>query len=152
MLIDLFARELRSQSVGASMRNMIIQYLSVVAVFLAIDAIWLSTAGRTLYVAEIGGLLRDRPDFVVAFAFYCLYAFGLWWFVVSPHLASATLAKTFVTGALFGLVAYATYDLTNLATMKGFTARIAVIDMAWGSLLSGSVSAASVWLLRIFKF
>jgi uncharacterized membrane protein len=133
------------------MRHMIIQYFVVLIIFLAIDAVWLMNAGRLVYVPEIGSLLRDKPDLVVAFLFYCLFSFGLLWFVVSPGLASQTLTQVFLTGALFGLVAYATYDLTNYATIKGFTWRIAMIDMAWGTLLSGTVCLASVWLLRLLK-
>jgi uncharacterized membrane protein len=133
------------------MRQMIIQYIIVLVIFLAIDAVWLTNAGRLFYVPEIGPLLRDSPLLPAAFLFYCLYAFGLLWFVVEPSVASVTLPRVFMTGAFFGLVAYATYDLTNYSTLKGFTLRIAAIDMAWGAVLSGSVSCVSVWLLRLLK-
>jgi uncharacterized membrane protein len=133
------------------MRQMIIQYIIVLVIFLAIDAVWLTNAGRLFYVPEIGPLLRDSPLLPAACLFYCVYSFGLLWFVVEPSVASVTLPRVFMTGAFFGLVAYATYDLTNYSTLKGFTLRIAAIDMAWGAVLSGSVSCVSVWLLRLLK-
>lgn len=133
------------------MRNMLLHYLIVFAVFLAIDAVWLSNAGRLIYKPEIGVLLKDNPNFVVAFIFYAIYAFGLLVFVVSPGLAAPNLTKTLALGALFGFVAYATYDMTNLATLKGFTTKIAIIDMVWGTVLSASVSVVSVWLIRLLK-
>jgi uncharacterized membrane protein len=133
------------------MRQAFLHYAVVLVVFLAIDSIWLSTAGRTIYMTEIGQLLRDRPNFVVAFVFYALYAFGLLVFVVQPALSESGYSRAVVYGGFFGLVAYATYDMTNLATLKGFTAKIAMIDLAWGTVLSAAVSVASVWVVRFLK-
>ena len=133
------------------MRQAIVQYVVVLAVFLAIDAVWLTNAGRLLYVPEIGSLLKDRPNLAVAFIFYMIYAAGLLVFVVQPALSQPGLLKAMLWGGLFGLVAYATYDMTNLATLKGFTTKIAIIDMVWGTVLSASVSGLSVWLLRLLK-
>jgi uncharacterized membrane protein len=133
------------------MRQLVLQYGVVFAIFLALDAVWLTNAGRLVYKPEIGQLLLDRPNFAVAFLFYAIYALGLLVFVVTPQLHNSSLGKVFLFGGFFGLVAYATYDFTNLATLKGFTTRIALIDLAWGTLLSGSVSALSVWVIRLFK-
>jgi uncharacterized membrane protein len=133
------------------MRNMLLQYLIVFAVFLAIDFVWLSNAGRLVYRPEIGALLKEQPNFVVAFVFYAIYALGLLVFVVTPTLPAPGLGKALMYGAFFGFVAYATYDLTNLATLKGFTFKIAIIDLLWGTVLSASVSVASVWLIRLLK-
>lgn len=133
------------------MRNMVLQYLVVLGVFLAIDAAWLMTAGRSLYVTEIGSLLRERPNLVVAFLFYALFAFSLLVFVIGPATATGISAKTLAMAALFGLTAYATYDLTNLATIKGFTTKIAIVDMVWGAFLSTVVTAIALWLIRLFK-
>lgn len=133
------------------MKQAVLHYVLVLVVFLAIDAAWLSNAGKLIYTPEIGNLLRDKPNLVVAFIFYAIYALGLLVFVVQPALAQPGLGKALLLGAFFGLVAYATYDMTNLATMKGFTTRIAIIDMAWGTVLSASVSALSVWLIRLFN-
>jgi uncharacterized membrane protein len=120
-------------------------------VFLAIDYVWLSNAGRWFYYPEIGQLLRDKPNFFVAFLFYAFYAAGLLVFVVQPSLNTEGVTKALVYGAFFGFVAYATYDMTNLATLKGFTTRIAVIDMIWGTVLSASVSTVAVILIRLLK-
>jgi uncharacterized membrane protein len=133
------------------MRQAILHYAVVLVVFLAIDAVWLSTAGRTIYIAEIGQLLRDRPNFVVAFIFYCIYALGLLIFVVQPQLSEQGYGRALVYGGFFGLVAYGTYDMTNLATLKGFTPKIAVIDMAWGTILSAAVCCFAIWLIRLLK-
>jgi uncharacterized membrane protein len=133
------------------MRQVIIQYVIVFAVFLAIDFVWLSNASRWFYYPEIGQLLREKPNFLVAFIFYALYAAGLLVLVVQPALNHEGIGRALMWGALFGLVAYATYDMTNLATMKGFTTRIAIIDMVWGTVLSASVSTIAVLLIRYFK-
>jgi uncharacterized membrane protein len=127
------------------MRGMVTQYIIALVVFLAIDAVWLITAGRTFYVAEIGGLLRERPNLVVAFGFYLLFIAGLVYFAIAP---AGSLQQAVIGGAFFGLVAYATYDLTNLATLKGFTTRVAIIDMLWGTALSATVCAITFWISR----
>jgi uncharacterized membrane protein len=129
----------------------IYQYLVVFGVFLAIDAVWLTNAGRHIYVPEIGALLRDRPNLAVAFLFYAIYALGLLFFIVRPSLAAEGISQAILYGAFFGFVAYATYDLTNLSTLKGFTTKIALIDLAWGTFLSAAVSGVSVWLIRLLK-
>jgi uncharacterized membrane protein len=134
--------------VNRSMGLLLIHYIIVFAIFLAIDAAWLMTAGRTFYVTEIGGLLRPEPNLAVAFAFYALYALGLLVFVVEPNIGKPSLLPAVITGGLFGLVAYATYDMTNLATLKGFTWRVAAIDMAWGTFLSASVTYLSLLLIK----
>ncbi len=133
------------------MRDTLILYGIAIVTFLAIDAIWLTNAGPRIYAQEIGSLLRDRPDFVVAFLFYLLFVAGLVVFVIQPAVLAGSVSAAVVKGAFFGLVAYATYDLTNLATIKGFTMRIALIDMAWGAILSGAVSWITYSIVKTFK-
>ena len=133
------------------MRLYLIHYVIVLAIFLAIDFVWLSTAGRTIYVSEIGGLLRERPNFLVAFQFYALFSLGLLVFVIEPAAPSGFSTRALLMGGFFGLVAYATYDLTNLATMKGFTSKIALIDMLWGTVLSAGVTGLSLTAIKMFK-
>jgi uncharacterized membrane protein len=133
------------------MRQAVFQYIVVFAVFLAIDYVWLSNVASSVYRPEIGQLLRDKPNFVVAFIFYAFYAAGLLVFVVWPQLDAPGIGRAVLYGALFGFVAYATYDMTNLATMKGFTTKIAIIDMVWGTALSAAVCGISVWLIRLMK-
>lgn len=122
------------------MNPVVLAYLVAVPLFVGIDMVWLLGPGRPLYVAEIGGLMRANPNLPAAIAFYLLYAAGLVFFAVQGALLSANPAQALLQGALFGLVAYATYDLTNLAVINGFTVKIALIDMVWGSLLSATVA------------
>ena len=122
-------------------------YVITLVLFVAIDFVWLTGPGRPLYVAEIGNLLRAQPNLVAAGAFYLLYSVGLTYFGVMPGLSSAAPPVALFHGALFGLMAYATYDLTCLAVLNGFTTKIALIDIAWGSLLSGTVAWAVCYIL-----
>jgi uncharacterized membrane protein len=126
-------------------------YIVAFLIFLALDAIWLTSMGKPFYAAELGPLLRDKPDLVSAFGFYMLFVAGLLIFVINPALASGKLQHAILFGAFFGLVTYATYDMTNLATMRGFTMRVAVVDMIWGSFLSGSVSALTFLVMRALR-
>jgi uncharacterized membrane protein len=124
------------------MTTNVLIYAGTLVLFLAIDLIWLLGPGRPVYVAEIGNLLRPTPNFVAAGAFYLIYAVGLTYFGVMSGLAAGLPASALLHGAFFGLMAYATYDLTNLAVTNGFTTKIAMIDMAWGTVLSGVVAWA----------
>jgi uncharacterized membrane protein len=128
-----------------------ITYIVALLIFLALDAIWLTTMGKPFYAAELGALLREKPDFVSAFGFYLLFIAGLLVFVINPSLASGKLAHAVIFGAFFGLVTYATYDMTNLATIKGFTTRVAVVDMIWGAFLSSTVSALTFLIVRALR-
>jgi uncharacterized membrane protein len=123
-------------------------YLCALVVFLACDAVWLGVVARRFYMDEIGSLLLDPPNWPVAGAFYLLYLVGVVVFAMLPGLETGSLATALWRGALLGLVAYGTYDLTNLSTLKGFTARIALVDMAWGTVLTGVVAAFGLWLAR----
>lgn len=114
--------------------------------FLLIDMVWLLWLGRSIYVSEIGALLRQPPNFAAAAAFYLLYVSVLMVMVIWPASKSQSLVQALTYGALLGLFAYGTYDLTNLAVLKGFTTRIALIDLAWGTALTAFVSAATVAL------
>lgn len=114
-------------------------YLASLLVVVAGDLLWLGLIATPLYQQGIGHLMAERPGVPAALAFYLLYALGLQRFVVLPR---AGQGGTAMLGALFGLVAYGTYDLTNLATLRGWPWTLAVVDMAWGCLLSALASAA----------
>lgn len=133
------------------MMNYFWQFVIALVIFLAVDAVWLSTVGRSVYFVELAGMLKDRPDFVVAFIFYAIFVAGLVGFVISPAMAAGDVWYAVKMGAFFGFVSYATYDLTNLSSMKGFTAKIAMIDLAWGTFLSATVSSLTVLALRWLK-
>ena len=128
----------------------LIAYALSLFVLVVLDLFWLLGPGRPLYVSEIGGLLRSQPQLGVSLAFYLLYAAGLTYFGVMPSLKASSAVLALGQGALFGLMAYATYDLTNLAVLNGFTLRIALIDMAWGTVLSG----VTAWIVTnlLMKF
>jgi uncharacterized membrane protein len=114
------------------------------ALFLFMDMIWLLRVGQQFYRTEIGSLLRDRPNLAVACLFYVVYISGLVTFVIEPYHQAASASGAFVWGALFGLVAYGTFNFTNLAILKGFTTRIAAIDLSWGMIVTGTTAALTV--------
>jgi uncharacterized membrane protein len=113
-------------------------------IMIAIDMVWLTWLGRGFYMQEIGGLLLDTPNLPAALAFYVLYSVGVVVIIIAPALETQSVMRALIYGIIFGLVAYGTYDLTNLAVMKGFTTKIALIDMAWGGLITGFTSAVTV--------
>ena len=134
-----------------SMTFYVLLWAIAFALLLIIDMVWLMWLGRGFYVDEIGGLLLEQPNLIAAFAFYALYIAGLVYLVIAPAAEADSVMKAVISGAVFGLVAYATYDLTNLAVMKGFTLKIALIDMVWGMALSAAVSGLTVKIVSLFQ-
>ena len=118
-------------------------YLATLIAFLAIDLVWLGLVARTLYRNYLGFLLAPTTNWIAAVLFYLLFILGMLVFVVVPGLQANSLKDTLLRAALFGLVTYATYDLTNLATVKNWPLTITVIDMTWGTVLSVLVSYIS---------
>lgn len=116
-------------------------------VFAAVDAVWL-IATANLYKNEFGSLLRPVPNFFAAIAFYILYVLGIVVFVLVPALSGGQWWQVAIHGALFGLVTYATYDLTNLATLKKWSVKITLIDMVWGTVLTGVSSVIAFVLIK----
>ena len=130
------------------MTKYLILYAACALIFFPLDFIWLSTMGKSLYRREIGGLLLDNPNLLIAAAFYLAYLVGVVVLVAAP--ADGDALKALAVGAVLGFVAYGTYDLTNLSTMKGFTPTIAAIDIAWGTALTAISAAGGVWISRLF--
>lgn len=127
------------------MSKMFVVAFGVTAVvFLILDAIWLGVISRNLYQREIGELLLPKPNFGVAAVFYVIYLVGLVYFCVVPGVAGQSVSRGLLNGAMFGIVAYATYDLTNLATLKGWSTTLVFIDIAWGAVASAAASAVAV--------
>lgn len=112
------------------------------AVFFAIDFVWLSTATDRIYRPYLGDLLAEQPKLGVAAGFYLLYVIGIIALAVVPGLQEGSIVGALWRGALFGFLAYATYDLTNLATIQGWPWQVSVIDMVWGTALNTAVAAA----------
>lgn len=109
-------------------------------VFFVIDIIWLGLIARKLYQNQIGSLLKANVNWVAAMIFYFLFIAGVVVFVIQPSVDKQSLTQVMLLGAFFGLVTYATYDLTNLATMKDWPLSITLIDLAWGTFLGFSTS------------
>lgn len=123
--------------------NIAIAYGLTLIVFAVIDTLWLGLMGDRLYRPLIGSMLADNFRLAPAIAFYALYAAGLTLFAVMPGLAEGGWKKALIWGGLFGLFAYGTYDLTNLATLKSWSLKLSLIDMAWGMVVSASASGAA---------
>ncbi|MBD8063974.1 DUF2177 family protein [Devosia sp. PTR5] len=128
------------------MTKHLIIYAACAVVFFPLDFIWLSTMGKNFYFKELNGLLLDQPNLVIAGLFYLAYLVGVVILVVAP--AEGDIMKAAVLGAVLGFVAYGTYDLTNLSTVKGFTPAVAMVDMAWGTALTAVTAAAATWAGR----
>jgi len=125
-------------------------YVLTLVVFLAVDALWLGVVARGVYRRELGHLLADDVRWGAAALFYLLYVAGLLALVVVPH-RDGTWLHAAARGALFGLCAYAAYDLTNLATLARWSLRVTVIDMAWGAILTGTTAVAGWRFARWFS-
>ncbi|MBN8606349.1 MAG: DUF2177 family protein [Caulobacterales bacterium] len=128
----------------------LIAWISTGLVFAIADAIWLSQAVPRVYKPMIGELLRPDISWPAAIAFYFIYVCGIVYFAVAPALAKQSLSVAFINGALLGMIAYATYDLTNQATLKIWDWRLTLIDMAWGACATALAASASYWLAQRF--
>lgn len=115
-------------------------YCVTLAAFLAIDLVWLGFVARSFYAKHLGFLMAPRINWIAAVVFYLLFIAGLLVFVILPGLAAGSVRWTLLRAALFGLVTYATYDLTNHATVKGWPLVVTLVDLAWGAALSTAVS------------
>ncbi len=117
-----------------------VAYVATALGFLVLDIIWLGFVAKNLYQREIGHLLLEDFNMVAAFAFYLMFIAGVVIFAVAPALQAGSWKTALLFGALFGFFTYATYDLTNLATLKGWSTTMTVVDIAWGAVLT-SVSS-----------
>lgn len=127
------------------MRSPALSFAATTLAFLALDALWLTTMSARLYRPEIGHLMTAQVDWVAALLFYVVYLGGLTGFAVAP---ARSVVQGALRGALFGLVAYATYDLTNRATLRGWPWRVTVLDLCWGAFASAAACAAGAAVAR----
>ncbi len=123
--------------------------LTTLVVFLLLDGIWLGLVAPEFYQAQLGDRLAAHWNWSAAVAVYLLLVLGLVEFVVTPGLRSGSLGRAVARGGLFGLVAYGTYDLTNLATLAEWPLIVVLVDMAWGTILCALVTLVSVAFLRL---
>jgi uncharacterized membrane protein len=132
------------------MNALIVGYIVCLAVLLGLDAIWLVTMNSALYQPAIGELLAAKPNIAVIAMFYPLYVLGVVYFALNPALTSGVWTDALIKGALFGLFAYATYDLTNMATLKVWSLKLTLLDMAWGTFLTGASATLGFFITRMF--
>lgn len=128
-----------------------VAYLLAAATFAALDVVWISLVAGQQYRSQIPQLMADSPNGAAAGLFYALFVCGIVAFGVRPHDPDASLASRAASGALFGLLAYATWGLTGVAVLKGFPWGLALLDMAWGAVASGVVTAVTATILGRLK-
>ena len=124
-------------------------YLISFVVFFAIDLLWLGIIAKNLYQKQIGHLLKTDINWIAAIIFYLVFIVGLVLFVLMPAVEKGNLWHAVLFGALFGFITYATYDLTNLATLKDWPIQVTLIDLAWGTFLGASTSTGAYLLYRL---
>ena len=131
------------------MKASAVAFVSTLVVFVAIDFIWLSSMADRLYRPTLGDMLTPQFRLAPAILFYLIYAAALTYFAVLPSLEPTKgLTTALLQGAIFGFAAYATYDLTNQATLKNWSTWLTIADLAWGSVLSAIAAAAGHWITR----
>lgn len=127
-------------------------YLTTMIVFFLVDILWLGLISKKLYNDYLGHLMAPKVNWTAALIFYALFIVGLVFFVINPALAKDSLKYAILAGGFFGLIAYATYDLTNLATLKDWPLNITIIDLIWGTFLNGATSGITFVLVKkLFK-
>ncbi len=129
--------------------SMIIKlYAIALPVFFAIDMLWLGLVAKNFYRNQIGFLMRDDLNWIAALVFYLLFIIGLVLFVIAPAFEKKSWMDALLFGALFGLVTYATYDLSNLATIKDWPLLMTMVDLVWGATLAASVATFTYFIAR----
>ncbi|MDQ5976424.1 MAG: hypothetical protein QG664_337 [Patescibacteria group bacterium] len=118
-------------------------YAIALPVFFAIDMVWLGLVAKDFYRGQIGSLMKSDINWTAAIIFYLLFIVGLVVFVITPAVEKGSWTYALVFGAFFGLITYATYDLTNLATLKDWPILVTLVDLAWGAVLAASVSVVT---------
>lgn len=128
--------------------KLIICYLLTFAVFFVIDMAWLGFIAKDFYRKHLGGFLSDQVNWSAAFIFYLLFIVGVFIFAILPAVEKNSVRTAMILGGLFGFFTYATYDLTNLATLKNWPILIVFVDVIWGIVLTGIVSTAGFYIAQ----
>ncbi len=131
-----------------NIKTIIFSYLLTFLVFLIIDMLWLGVIAKNIYNKYLGSFLADRVNWTAAFIFYFIYVAGISIFAIYPSVNKGSVYHGVLMGALFGFFTYATYDLTNLATLKNWPLPIVFIDIIWGSILSATVSFVGYHIVK----
>lgn len=125
-------------------------YIATAILFFAIDILWLGVIAKNFYNRYLGRFFRERVNWTAASIFYSLYILGIMIFAIMPGISSGSFTRTVILGVLYGFFTYATYDLTNLATLKDWPVKIVVVDILWGMVLCGLVSAGGFFVATRF--
>ena len=130
------------------MKSLVIGYLVALGALAVLDALWLGVVSREFYKARLGQLLLDRPLWSVAILFYLIHAAGIAVFALPPAVAAGTWTAAVLYGALFGFCVYAAYDITNLATLRGWSMALSLVDLAWGAVATSAATLAAFLVVR----
>ncbi len=132
------------------MKSVLLAYAGTLVSFLAADAIWLGLVARTFYRDQLGALMLPSPNFAVAVLFYLFFAAAIVILAVMPGMKANSLPLALGYGAVLGLAAYGTYDITNLATLKGWPPVVSLVDMAWGTFVTALAAGCGFLAARYF--
>ncbi len=132
------------------MSRILLTYLVSIPVFFIIDMIWLGVIAKGFYFKALEPLLAKNINWVAAIIFYFIFLFGILIFALLPGLTKQSLGHTVIMASLFGFIAYATYDLTNLATLRDWPLMVTVVDLIWGAFISGSTAAVTYLIVNRF--
>ena len=127
----------------------LLYYGLTLTVFMVIDLLWLGFISKDIYSKYLGYLMSDNVNWLAAVVFYLIFIGGVCYFVLYPSLIDKNMTNLLIRAALFGFITYATYDLTNLATIKDWPINITIIDLIWGTTLSTSVSVISYFIINL---
>lgn len=130
------------------MKSLLLGYLAALATLAILDALWLGVVAREFYKARMGQLLVEQPLWWAAILFYLIHAAGVAVFAVPPAVAAGTWTAAVLYGALFGFCVYAAYDLTNLATLRGWPMAISLVDLAWGAVVTAAATLVAFLVVR----
>lgn len=128
--------------------NLILGFFLSTIVFFIVDLLWLGLVAKSIYSKYLGDLLREDVNWIPALLFYILFIIAIFVFAVLPAINVDSIKKAMLLGAFLGFICYATYDLTNLATLKGWPVKLVFIDIAWGTFLTSVVSAIGFLILK----
>ena len=123
-------------------------YFIALPIFFGMDMVWLGVVAKNFYTKQIGFLMTPKVNWAAAILFYLLFLVGLVVFVIAPAVEKDSWLHALMLGALFGLISYATYDLTNLATLKDWPLALTVVDLIWGTVLASTVSLSTFLIAR----
>jgi len=123
-------------------------YFITLAVFFVIDLAWLGLIAKNLYSQQLGFIMKENVNWIAAITFYLIFIIGIVYFVVNPAIINDNWKYALFAGMLFGFISYATYDLTNLATLKDWPLKITIIDLIWGTSLGGLTSIISFLIYK----